>query len=174
MCKNYFPAVSESMIPVVNDNQIAAVASLAHEIWNRHFVPIIGQAQVDYMLEKYQSGEAIRSQIDSGAAYFLSQKGGVYVGYLCLVPDEPPGKMMISKIYVLSEFRGNGIASGFFEFTKKQCAERSLSVIWLTVNKNNSQAVQWYEKRGFRIKDKVKKDIGNGFFMDDYIMECLV
>ena len=45
--------------------QIAAVAALARETWTRHYVPIIGVAQVEYMLEKFQSEEAIARQIAS-------------------------------------------------------------------------------------------------------------
>ncbi|NCA83730.1 MAG: GNAT family N-acetyltransferase, partial [Opitutae bacterium] len=47
---------------------IAAVAALAREIWTQHYVPIIGAAQVEYMLEKFQSAEAIARQL-AGEGY---------------------------------------------------------------------------------------------------------
>ena len=31
-----------------------------------------------------------------------------------------------------------------------------------------------YERRGFNTIDEVKKDIGGGFYMDDYIMEKIL
>ena len=37
---------------VERPEQIAAVAELAEEIWTQHYTPIIGPAQVLYMLEK--------------------------------------------------------------------------------------------------------------------------
>lgn len=51
------------------------------------------------------------------------------------------------------------------------CRERHLHKIWLTVNRNNSIAIAAYEKMGFTKAYMKKADIGNGFYMDDYIME---
>ena len=46
-----------------------------------------------------------------------------------------------------------------------------LSSLWLTVNRYNTHTISWYKYHGFEIIDEVKKDIGEGFFMDDYIIE---
>jgi len=51
------------ILPVTTDNEIQAVATLANEIWHQHFTPIIGIAQVEYMVEKFQSYPAISNQI---------------------------------------------------------------------------------------------------------------
>ena len=74
------------MMKVRKASQIKAVADLAREIWNEHFVPIIGQAQVDYMLERFQSAPAIRGQIAAGYEYYLVRDRGRYAGYFALVP----------------------------------------------------------------------------------------
>ena len=43
------------IIRVTDQHEIAAVSALAEEIWRQHFIPIIGEAQVKYMLAKFQS-----------------------------------------------------------------------------------------------------------------------
>jgi len=43
--------------------------NLAREIWTDHYVPIIGQAQVDYMLDTFQREEAIAAQLAGGYEY---------------------------------------------------------------------------------------------------------
>ena len=48
---------------VDSDDKICQLEKLAKEIWNQHFVPIIGQDQVDYMLNKFQSCESIKTQM---------------------------------------------------------------------------------------------------------------
>ena len=69
---------------VESPEQIAAVAALAREIWMQHYIPIIGAAQVEYMLAKFQSAEAIARQIaEEGYEYYLAPGAG----YLALVPD---------------------------------------------------------------------------------------
>ena len=40
----------------------------------------------------------------------------------------------------------------------------------LQVNRHNN-AKGFYEKQGFTVLDEVKLDVGNGFYMDDYIMQ---
>ena len=55
-------------IKVVRDSdEIATVARLAREIWHEYYAPIIGQAQVDYMVPKFQSESAIAEQIGDGS-----------------------------------------------------------------------------------------------------------
>jgi hypothetical protein len=56
---------------VKSKKDIAEVARLAHEIWNEHYVSIIGQAQVDYMVKNFQSASAIAVQIAGGYEYYL-------------------------------------------------------------------------------------------------------
>ena len=46
-----------------------------------------------------------------------------------------------------------------------------LSNIYLTVNKDNINAIRTYEKLGFKNIDSLVTDIGNGFVMDDFKMQ---
>lgn len=51
---------------ILSQSDIAQTADLAREIWTDHFTPIIGSAQVEYMLEKFQSPDAMTRQISGG------------------------------------------------------------------------------------------------------------
>ena len=154
--------------------EIQITAQLAHQIWNQHYVPIIGQEQVDYMLEKFQRFEAIKTQIDSGYEYYLLSTDELAIGYLGLVPNNPPGKLMISKIYINSNTRGTGYGRQLIDFTKELCKTRGFKSLWLTVNRDNSNTITWYKKRGFVITREAKQDIGNGYYMDDYFLELAI
>ena len=50
----------------IEENQIPILSKLATDIVREHFDPIIGKAQNDYMLEKYQSISAISEQFKKG------------------------------------------------------------------------------------------------------------
>mgnify|MGYP001146777304 CR=1 FL=1 len=156
---------------VTGREQIAAVAALAREIWMRHYVPIIGAAQVEYMLEKFQSAEAIARQIaEEGCEYYLVPDAG----YLALVPDRAENRMLLSKIYVREEMRGTGLGRAMVEFAEKRCAELGCGRLWLTVNRNNAGSIAFYERMGFRKARMAVTDIGGGFVMDDWWMEKAV
>jgi len=150
------------------------VADLASVIWNQHFVPIIGQDQVNYMLENFQNFDAISNQIEDGFKYYLLESKNNYVGYLGLVPDTIKNKMMISKFYILKEQRGAGHGKYLLDFVKKEAEKRNFKTVWLTVNRFNYDAINWYKRNGFAIISEKKADIGGGFFMDDYIMELKI
>ncbi|NAS14072.1 GNAT family N-acetyltransferase [Poritiphilus flavus] len=159
------------IVKVIDQGEISRTVELASKIWNDHYVPIIGQQQVDYMLEKFQSEPAIKEQINSGYEYFLLRDHGKELGYLGLIPDHPKGKLMISKIYLDKSARGGGYGGQLLSFTQNLATHRQFSAIWLTVNRHNKNTIAWYEKKGFVKTQEIKQDIGNGYFMDDYVME---
>ena len=156
---------------VTSKELIETTVQLAYKIWNQHYVPIIGQDQVDYMLDKFQNTEAISNQINNGYEYFIIHHEQKPSGYLALVPNSKEKKLMISKIYVDSDFRGLGLGSKLLDFTIETAKRGTFECIWLTVNKNNTKSIEWYKAKGFVIKEKIAMDIGNGFIMDDYLME---
>lgn len=156
---------------VENTFQINEVEELAKKIWREHYIPIIGEAQVDYMLSKFQSANAIKEQIKQGYRYFLSLYDGKYAGYFAVQPDGSNQSMFLSKLYVDKDFRRRGIGRASISYIEQLCRNLGLSVVWLTVNKNNKNSIKAYKKLGFAIVESIVQDIGGGFVMDDYKME---
>ncbi len=158
-------------LPVTTQAQITQVATLAEQIWREHYTPIIGAAQVDYMLAHFQSPDAIKAQIDQGFKYFLAEVKGVPVGYAAVVVVPEREGMMLSKLYVRSDVRGRGAGQSLLAYAQKYAVSQGQDSLWLTVNKYNESAIEWYKHHGFHMTDAVRKPIGGGFFMDDFIME---
>lgn len=157
------------MIPVKTDTQIQKVATLAFAIWNEHFVPIIGQKQVDYMVAKFQSYSALKEQIENGYEYFLLEVDSALIGYTGIHAEDD--SLFLSKLYLLSTARHKGVSHQAFDFLKELCKTRSLKRIWLTCNKYNENTLAVYRHFGFQVIDSCETDIGEGYIMDDYILE---
>ena len=158
------------LVPVSTASQVADVARMAHEVWNEHYVPLIGQAQVDYMVAKFQSSAAMQAQIDSGYEYFQLRQGAESIGYAAIRHDAADSRVFVSKLYVLAAHRRSGSGRQSLELIDRMARERGATHLWLTVNKGNS-SVRAYERLGFRIVDAMVVDIGGGYLMDDYKME---
>jgi diamine N-acetyltransferase len=161
-------------VAVTTPQQIDAVAGLAREIWYEYYVALIGQAQVDYMVDRFQSSEAVAGQLREGYEYFLIQRGLAEpawqdIGY-CAVQPRPDGSLFLSKLYLLRDARGGGTGRVCMEFIEQLARRRGLNLLWLTVNKGNP-AVSAYQRLGFRIAADLVMDIGGGFVMDDHRME---
>lgn len=144
------------------------LASLADAIWREHYIPIIGLAQVDYMLHRFQSAQAIERQVAEGLDYYLMESGGIPVGYLAF--DKRGDELFLSKIYLLKEYRGRGHGRQAMAFVIEKARELECSRVALTVNKNNSKSIDAYLKMGFLKERPLVMDIGGGFVMDDFRM----
>jgi len=149
-------------------HQIEAVAGLAEQIWNQHFIPIIGKQQVDYMVEKFQSVPAIKAQLKEGYQYYLFDCAKGYFGYTAVLPLGR--ELFLSKLYIKKSRRGKGYGRQALAFVESLAARLDKSLVSLTVNRNNISTIKVYEKMGYKVSGEVIKDIGNGFVMDDFTM----
>ena len=158
------------LLPVTDPTSLQAIAGLAKKIWTEHYLPILGQQQIDYMLERFQSVHAMQCQItEEGYEYYLIRLDGQNAGYIGVKPDEKG--LFLSKLYVDKAFRRRGIAARVLNVLTGRCLTESRPVIWLTVNKYNEGSIAAYRALGFSIVRDEVTDIGNGYVMDDYIME---
>lgn len=157
-------------VPVTTPAQCEVVAALAHEIWYEYYVPLIGRAQVDYMVSRFQNSGAVAQQLREGYEYFLTERDGRDIGYCAVQPQAAEDSLFLSKLYVLRDARGAGTGRVCMEFIEQLARRRGLKLLWLTVNKGNP-AVKAYERLGFRIAADLVMDIGSGFVMDDFRME---
>lgn len=156
-------------IPVETKQQVNQLATMANIIWHEWFPGIISEEQINYMVEKFQSEQAIEQQIRQGYIYALLCLNGIAIGYVGLHPEKE--KLFLSKIYLLKSYRGKGYATQAFEFVEGLCLAYELKAIYLTVNRNNQHAFEVYKKKGFKVIKEEATEIGQGFVMDDYIME---
>ncbi len=162
--------MSMAQIKIANtDLDYNTIASLAEIIWKEHYIPIIGIEQVDYMLEKFQSAMAIKIQVLDGASYFIISQQDTNVGYLSFSIKKD--SLFLSKLYVLNSSRGKGIGKSAMKFIQDKANEKGFKSISLTVNKYNAASIKAYEKMGFKKIKAIIMDIGNGYIMDDYLME---
>lgn len=155
---------------VIDKAKIVELADTASEIWHEYYPGIITVEQVNYMVDKYQSMAAITKQIaDEGYQYFMLYSGDEAAGYLGIKDDKD--KLFLSKLYLKKKFRGKGHFSEMLLFIEHIAKTKGLRGLYLTVNKYNDSSVSVYKKKGFSISKLQVTDIGNGFVMDDYVME---
>ena len=154
--------------------QLPIVIDLTKKIWPVAYGEILSKAQLDYMIDKFYNETALRELIQKGHVFYLAQDdNGKDVGFVSYEINSEPNKTKIHKIYVLPETQGTGLGRQFFELVKEKAIENQQNAIFLNVNKYNN-AIHFYMKLGFtKVKDEVI-DIGNGYVMDDYVMEVAI
>lgn len=157
-----------------NSEHISIIIDLTKKIWPVAYGEILSKAQLDYMIDKFYNETALYELMQKGYIFYLAQDDmEKYVGFLSYEINCEPNKTKIHKIYVLPETQGTGLGRQFFELVKEQAIENNQNAIFLNVNKYNN-AIHFYNKLGFtKVKDEVI-DIGNGYVMDDYVMEIAI
>lgn len=160
---------SVALILIESRAEVAQLEEFAAEIWREHYPPIIGTAKVEYMLQKFQTTEALLAQIKEGMQLFWINYEGEHAGYAAIKSQENT-YLFVSKFYVHKRYRGNGIGKSAMKWLSSKAAEMHLDGLELTVNKNNDSAISFYEALGFENILSQKVDIGGGFYMDDYVM----
>jgi len=156
--------------PVSSVDDVHRLALMAHAIWNEFFPSIIGQAQVDYMVEKFQSEKALTAQLNEGYTYFFICDDGEKIGYIGLVPRPDKNAIQISKFYLFKDARAKGHGGSVIKEVQQIAASNGVDCLYLTVNKFNDETISAYQKMGFTLSDDIIMDIEGGFIMDDYEM----
>lgn len=146
---------------------IPLIASMASKIWKAYYPAIITHEQIDYMLDKFYSVTSMEEQMNGGQDFYLIKKVEDVVGYLS-VTKQNEGDYFLNKFYIdLDEHRKN---IGETSFLLLLDLLPDLYTIRLTVNRSNFKSINFYFKLGFIIEEVKDFDIGNNYFMNDFIM----
>lgn len=148
---------------------VARVAGLAAKIWPEVYTGMIAPGQPDYMVAKFQSFWPISESISKGCVYYIMETDSDDAGYFAYYPDGD--SLFLSKMYVSADYRGFGLFSKAVSKIIDECDKMGLKKVRLNVNRKNTVAINAYLNQGFKIVEEVDNPIGEGYVMNDYIME---
>jgi GNAT superfamily N-acetyltransferase len=155
---------------------------------------------MEYMMDWMYSPANLQKQLDEGHVYYIAYRDGKPCGYVSVQPEgiADDGRLLfhLQKIYVLPPEQGHGlgralfdravdhvleavlareaahvqeVAGGCTEECVEGCVEGCGARIELNVNRNNP-SIGFYHHLGLRILRQGDFHIGNGYYMNDYIM----
>lgn len=152
-------------------SQLTIIQDLAYKIWPSTYGEILSKEQLKFMLDKFYDIDFLEIQRNNGQHFLLLEDNAVFLGYASYELNyENSNKTKIQKIYVLPETQGKGFGKKLMDFIKNIALEKNNKGLLLNVNRFN-KALGFYEKYGYKIKETVDIEIGNGYLMEDYIME---
>ena len=145
---------------------IPIIRELSETIWKRHYIEIISMQQIEYMLDKMYSVKKLEEEINhADYTYFIAFVNNELAGYIAISSSDKKN-FMLHKFYILAEKRFKGIGEKVFNLVFQ-----SFDSISLFVNRQNYKSVNFYFKMGFKIADVIDNNIGDGYFMNDFIMK---
>ena len=166
------------------------IRSVSERTWPSTYGHIISQEQIDFMLDWMYSDDSLATQMNTGCLFYIAsiKDSNVHnfdnvhngdngdweaVGFCSVSPEKEEDSNEIAhklnKLYVLPSAQGTGAGKALLNKSIEVAKAAGSSSLFLQVNKLNT-AYTFYLKHGFIKEAEFKFDIGNGFFMDDYLM----
>ncbi len=150
-------------------SDISIIQQIAEKTWRPTYGHILSEEQTLYMLDMMYASDVLQKQIESSIDYYLVEQTNQIMGYFSIEMTEP-SHMKLHKIYLDPHQQSKGAGSEIIQFIKQIATKAGVEQIELNVNKYNS-AVHFYEKMGFIRAKEMVLNIGNGYVMDDYVMQ---
>lgn len=155
---------------ITEKKDLAAIRAIADEIWPETFAAILSPEQIRYMMNMMYAPDVMADELAHGYTFVLVRIHGQDAGYIVCSPCCEQ-VMKIHKLYLLSRYHGEGIGQQMLAEAQRIARSRGFKRVRLNVNKKNIKAIRAYGRNGFTTVEAVKNPIGNGFYMDDYVME---
>jgi diamine N-acetyltransferase len=149
---------------------IPLIRALTFAIWPQTYAALLTPEQIDYMLQMMYSEASLQKQMEAdGCTFIIVYDNNEPVAFAAYKPTTPP-VWKLEKIYVLASQQGKGTGKFIINYIVDEIKLQDAKALQLQVKRDNP-AQHFYTKLGFTIIDTADFDIGNGYFMKDYIME---
>jgi len=160
------------MLRILNASvpDIPLIRTLTMQVWPQTYVPIIGETQVAYMLDRFYSEASLLDQMTLRQHQFIiaceDDVPVAFASYGRIGPDT----FKLHKLYVLPQVQGKGVGRSLADHIVAAIKEAGADWLLLNVNIHNHAAMAFYERTGFVHFRSEDIDIGDGYFMNDHVL----
>ena len=168
--------MNEVFIRIARTDDISVIHDMAEVAFRHTYREILSPEQMEFMMDWMYSPDNLLKQFEDGHVYHILFSQGRPCGYVSVQKEGTDADKTevwhLQKIYVLPSEQGKGFGKLLFEKAVSHVKENSSLMnarIELNVNRQNT-AVSFYRHLGMTILREGDFHIGNGFYMNDYIM----
>jgi len=147
---------------------IPLIQSIAEQTWRPTYGHILTEEQTLFMLDMMYSSESLTRQFETNT-FIFAYEDETPLGFAGFEPKDD-AVMKLHKLYMLPAAQGKGIGKLLIQEVAKYAKQQGLKFVHLNVNRNN-KAIGFYEKQGFKIIKEEDINIGNDYWMNDYVMQ---
>ena len=133
---------------------IPDVQYVAKKSWNATYQGIIPEDVQNRFLKVAYSDEMLKKRLDQ--IIFVAEHDEKIIGFINLKETEQPNTYDLSAIYLLPDYQGKRIGSRLIAHSTEPI--KNFEKIFLEVEKDNINAVNFYKKLGFKIVDEYNDD----------------
>ena len=152
--------------------ELLLIQGIAQATWPSTFAGLLSEAQIAYMLNWMYALPMLESQVEQGHNFLVAEEQGDAIGFAGFELNHMEGpKAKLHKLYLLPSSQGKGVGKALLLEVAKRAREAGQKSLVLNVNKYNEKAINFYRALGFVTIRQEVNDIGQGYVMDDDVME---
>lgn len=156
----------------MTQTDVEAVIELTRGIWHKHYPEIICLEQIDYMLNQIFTVSRLKKQLASSVHHWwVAEINSTLVGSAHALLKEASKEAWLEQINIDIEYQRAGIGQKLIVTVSNWAYRQGYAQLALAVNKRNQKAIRAYLKYGFLMRNSLCVEIGQGFVMDDFVME---
>jgi len=162
------------MIRKATPDDIPAIMKMASVVFPDTYKSILSPAQLDYMMDMMYSESSLERQMKNDGNIFHICEGKGYVSYRYVEKSADGIDLYhLEKLYVMPEARDTGLGQKLFETVVEAARKASDGPFRIELNVNRyNPAVSFYEHLGMSKARQGDFPIGEGFYMNDFIMSA--
>lgn len=162
--------LNELTIYKVGEESISLIQELTMQVWPQTYAAVLSEEQIGYMLNKMYSHDALNEQMQSGHQFIAAYYNLQPVGFASYSATDLTDEYKLHKLYVITTIQKTGAGKGLLWYVMDEVRKMNGHHLILQVNIHNENAVGFYQKMGFQFEMEADFEIGNGFYMNDYVM----
>ncbi|MEK6757061.1 MAG: GNAT family N-acetyltransferase [Bacteroidota bacterium] len=131
-------------LPVVQD--------VLWKTWLESYKPFIPEADLKSYFSEHYDLDALTTLFQNPMAHgFVAEVDGRVVGFMRTAHEPEENRYYVSSIYVLPDFQNRGLGRDLMKRAAEEAKSFKLDRVWIGVMVQNRQAVEWYEKMGYKV-----------------------
>lgn len=162
-----------TIIKAAGKNDISSIIDMAMQVWPPTYTPILGEVQVAYMLGLFYGPYTLEQQMESNHTFLIATIQESDVAFASISPEND-NAYKLHKLYILPTVQGKGVGKALIQHVQTMLQGLQVPLLRLNVNRYNTSAIGFYEKLGFSRMREEDIDIGEGYWMNDYVYEMQI
>ena len=154
-----------------NVEDVPLIRAIPLGTWPDAYRTILSPAQLAYTLDLMYSEAALNEQLNKGHRFLIADHDDVPTGFAGYEHHHRGShNSRLHKLYVLPKKQGTGSGKTLLKAVEEVSRRAGDAALELNVNRFN-RSKDFYLRNDFRIVREEVIDIGEGYMMDDCVME---
>ena len=130
---------------------VPAVQRITWTTWVATYGSFIPESDLQSFFDEYYCAARLEPYwTDDRACGLLAEVDGEPAGFAKTMLNREDDRFYLNSLYVLPEFQGRGVGSRLLQAAEEFGATLGARQVWLGVMQQNTAALEWYRKIGFR------------------------